>query len=165
MKRPEEIDTLPLFDDILAGTSDESNMFVQRSLAIANQIAQLLDKKGMKQKDLADLLGKKEAEVSRWLSGFHNFTIKSIVKIEKALDTQIVYTPAEFEMTDLFGKVAIASHSMSFEDYYKEILNTILQARAYQIREESRPLVTPPAQREQEEIDYTTSKSTLKIVA
>lgn len=98
MKRPEEIDTLPLFDDILAGTSDESSMFVQRSLAIANQIAQLLDKKGLKQKDLADLLGKKEAEVSRWLSGFHNFTIKSIVKIEKALDTQIVYTPAELEV-------------------------------------------------------------------
>lgn len=112
MKKPEEINTLPLFDDILAETSDESKLFVQRSLAIANQISQLLDERGMKQKDLADLLGKKEAEVSRWLSGFHNFTIKSIVKIEKALGTQIVYTPAEFETPDLFGKAVLVNHSI-----------------------------------------------------
>jgi transcriptional regulator with XRE-family HTH domain len=165
MKRPEEIDTLPLFDDILVETSDEAKLFVQRSLAIANQIAQLLEKKGMKQKDLADLLGKKEAEVSRWLSGFHNYTIKSIAKIEKVLETQIVYTPAELETNDLFGEEAIATHPLCTKGYYKEIFNTLLQARTYQIREESRPLITPPEQRAHEEIDYTTSKSTLKIVA
>lgn len=165
MKKTEEINTLPLFDDILAETSDESKLFVQRSLAIANQISQLLDERGMKQKDLADLLGKKEAEVSRWLSGFHNFTIKSIVKIEKALGTQIVYTPAEFETPDLFGKAVLVNHSVHLEDYYQEILDTLLQARAYQAREESRPLVPPSVQRAQEEIDYTASKSKLKIVA
>lgn len=96
MKLPEEINKLPLFDEIQAATSEETKMFMQRSLAIANQIACLLEEKSMRQKDLADLLGKKEAEISRWLSGFHNFTIKSIVKIEQALETQIIYTRAEF---------------------------------------------------------------------
>lgn len=95
MKRPEVINDLKLFDEILDNTSQESKLYVTRSLAIANQILVLLDKKGMKQKDLAALLGKKEAEISRWLTGFHNFTVKSIARIEAALGEQIIYTAQE----------------------------------------------------------------------
>ena len=43
----------------------------------------------MTQKDLADLLGKKESEISKWMTGTHNFTIRSIAKIESALDVSI----------------------------------------------------------------------------
>ena len=89
MKRPTVIDDLPLFDEILDNTTEESKLFVSRSLAIANQILIVLEKKGLKQKDFAALLHKKEAEISRWLSGFHNFTIKSIAKIETALGERI----------------------------------------------------------------------------
>ncbi len=34
------------------------------------------------QRDLANAMGKTEAEISKWLCGFHNFTIKTISKIE-----------------------------------------------------------------------------------
>jgi transcriptional regulator with XRE-family HTH domain len=43
----------------------------------------------MTQKDLADLLGKKESEISKWMTGTHNFTIRSIAKIERALNVSI----------------------------------------------------------------------------
>lgn len=97
MKTPQVIDNLNLFDEVLENTNNESKLFVSRSLAIANQILVLLDKKGLKQKDLANMLGKKEAEISRWLTGFHNFTVKSIAKIENALGEQIIYTAQESE--------------------------------------------------------------------
>lgn len=43
----------------------------------------------MTQKDLANLLGKKESEISKWMTGTHNFTLRSIAKIEKALNVSI----------------------------------------------------------------------------
>lgn len=107
MKTPQAIDDLNVFDEILENTSKESKLFVSRSLAIANQILHILDKKGMRQKDLADLLVKKEAEVSRWLTGFHNFTVKSIAKIEAALGEQIIFTAQESEQ-----EVAKAVHAL-----------------------------------------------------
>ncbi len=115
MKRPEVIDDLPLFEEILYNTSQESKLYVTRSLAIANQILVLLEKRGMKQKDLATSLGKKEAEVSRWLTGFHNFTIKSITKIEVALGEQIFYTAQESEQ-----EVVNAVKPYSYKAYVRQ---------------------------------------------
>ena len=36
------------------------------------------------------LLGKKEAEISKWMRGTHNFTIDTLVSIEKALGAPIL---------------------------------------------------------------------------
>jgi transcriptional regulator with XRE-family HTH domain len=43
---------------------------------------------------LAQKLGKTESEVSKWLSGTHNLTLKSIAKIEIALDANLLDVPA-----------------------------------------------------------------------
>lgn len=57
---------------------------------ISNRIYDILEKKHMSQRDLASLLGKTEAEVSRWLSGTHNLTTATIAKIEVALGEEII---------------------------------------------------------------------------
>lgn len=44
----------------------------------------------MEEKDLALKLGKSEAEISKLMRGTHNFTIDTLVSIEKALDAPIV---------------------------------------------------------------------------
>lgn len=126
MKRPEVIDNLSLFDEILDNTSQESKLYVTRSLAIANQILMILDKKAMKQKDLATLLGKKEAEVSRWLTGFHNFTIKSIAKIEAALGEQIIYTAQESEQEVVN---AVKAYSYKVYVHHNELIGNKLSAK------------------------------------
>ena len=63
---------------------------VNRSFEIVDRIHEILVAKGMKQKDLALLLGKKEAEISKWMRGTHNFTIDTIASIENALDASIL---------------------------------------------------------------------------
>ncbi|TVR36944.1 MAG: XRE family transcriptional regulator [Cryomorphaceae bacterium] len=60
------------------------------SFDIAERLHDILDEKGMWQKDLAQLMGKKESEVSRWLKGMHNFTMKTVVKLEFALQKPII---------------------------------------------------------------------------
>jgi transcriptional regulator with XRE-family HTH domain len=44
----------------------------------------------MTQKEFAKLMKKSEAEVSVWLSGQHNFTLRTIAKISAALNTDIL---------------------------------------------------------------------------
>lgn len=64
---------------------------VKKNLAIANKIASLLESKGMKPADLAAAMGKQRSEVSKWLSGQHTFTTKTITKIEEVLGEDIIH--------------------------------------------------------------------------
>lgn len=62
---------------------------VDISFLIVNRIHGILTAKGYKQKDLADKLGKKEPEISKWMRGTHNFTIETLSSIEAALGEPI----------------------------------------------------------------------------
>jgi ribosome-binding protein aMBF1 (putative translation factor) len=94
-KSPETIDMSDLLNKIEQQTPPESVRFIEQSLAMANYIEILLSDKGLKQKDLADKLGKSEAEISKWLSGTYNFTLRSIAKIEAVLNKRIIEFPSD----------------------------------------------------------------------
>ncbi|MEA5063740.1 MAG: helix-turn-helix transcriptional regulator [Petrimonas sp.] len=78
---------------ILESIRQETPAYIKReidlSFYVVDKIAEILRLKGMTQKDLADLLEKKESEISKWMTGTHNFTLRSIAKIEKALNSSI----------------------------------------------------------------------------
>lgn len=80
-------------DEIRSTISPEMKLQMEMSVAIANRIYEILEDKGMTQKELARLLGKTETEVSRWLSGTHNLTLSTICKISAALDEKVVTVP------------------------------------------------------------------------
>lgn len=82
--------------EIRSSTSPEVKMQMEMSVAIANQIYEILEAKGMSQKDLAHRLGKTETEMSRWLSGMYNLTLATICKISSALGEDVVKV-AEYE--------------------------------------------------------------------
>ena len=70
--------------------STEIKKKVDLSFMIVDRIHAILEERGLRQKDLADLLGKKESEISRWMRGTHNFTIDTISAIETALEAPIL---------------------------------------------------------------------------
>lgn len=70
--------------------SPEVRRRVDLTLLIVDRIHSILEEKGLKQKDLASMLGKKESEISKWMRGTHNFTIDTITSIENALGTPIL---------------------------------------------------------------------------
>ena len=74
-------------------SSPDIERYVDINLDISEQVMEYLEKKGWTQKDLANKLGKSEAEVSKWLSGMHNLTLKSISKMEAVLHENIILTP------------------------------------------------------------------------
>lgn len=73
----------------------ENKLFVDNSLDIAVEVNNVLDEYGWTQKDLADKLGKSESEISKWLSGLHNLTLKSISKIESVLGRKVIEVPSK----------------------------------------------------------------------
>lgn len=65
--------------------SPKTRKSVDLSFQIVGRIHEILTEKGLKQKDLANMLGKKEAEISKWMRGTHNFTIDTLSSIENVL--------------------------------------------------------------------------------
>lgn len=82
--------TNKLMDEIRQTMTPEMKKRMELSVSIANRIYEILEEKGMSQKDLAHALGKTETEVSRWLSGTHNLTTATIAKISVALGQDII---------------------------------------------------------------------------
>jgi len=74
---------------------EEDKRFVQKNLEISNQISEILKNKGLTQKKFAQMMGKQESEVSKWLSGLHNLTLKSVTLMEAYLNEEIITTPLE----------------------------------------------------------------------
>lgn len=79
----------------------EINKLVEKNLAIANKIHDMLQVRGFKAADLARMLDKKPSEISKWLTGAHNFTTKTIAKIETVLAEDIIYIEAQKEIVYL----------------------------------------------------------------
>lgn len=84
-----------IMDEIRSTITPEMKLQMEMSVAIANRIYEILEAKGMTQKELAQKLGKTETEVSRWLSGTHNLTLSTICKISAALGEEIVIVPKQ----------------------------------------------------------------------
>jgi transcriptional regulator with XRE-family HTH domain len=79
-----------ILEDRRRRVNPEVRESVDLSFQIVDRIHEILAEKGLKQKDLAMLLDKKEAEISKWMRGTHNFTIETLVAIERALQAPIL---------------------------------------------------------------------------
>jgi len=76
--------------DFLNDIPSDVQKEVEWSFAIADKIEIVLQKKNISHKELAKKMGKTEAEVSRWVGGTHNFTLRTIAKISSAIGTDLI---------------------------------------------------------------------------
>ncbi|SDZ73311.1 helix-turn-helix domain-containing protein [Psychroflexus halocasei] len=87
MKFPEENKLNNWLED---NKNPEIDRFIERNLEITQQVCVILKNRGIKKTEFAKMLGKKPSEVSKWLSGTHNLTLKSITKMEIALGVDLM---------------------------------------------------------------------------
>lgn len=78
---------------ILAETPEETKIFTRMYADIVVRVHQLLKAKGFSQKDLANKLEKRPSEINKWLVGEHNFTLRSLAKLEAELGDTIINVP------------------------------------------------------------------------
>jgi len=79
-----------LYEARRAKVSSDVREYVSFSFDIVNRIQDILTNKGMTQHDLAVLLNKTDAEISKWMRGTHNFTISTVKSIENVLGKKII---------------------------------------------------------------------------
>lgn len=75
----------------------ERQAFIALSVMVVRRINELLERKKMSQTDLANAMDKSPSEISKWLSGMHNFTLRSISKLEIVLDAPIIGKVVNFD--------------------------------------------------------------------
>ena len=80
----------PLYRDCLSKVTDKASDEFNLSFEIADRIDCILKRKGMTQKELAAKMDKRESEISKWLTGRHNFTTNTISGISMALGEPII---------------------------------------------------------------------------
>lgn len=103
----------------------DSKIFISKLGDIAERVEQLLDEKGWSQKDLARVMGKNESEISKWLNNVHNFTLKSISKMEAALGADIIYIPLTTDKESVTRYVFITVRAQSNDAPYFDLKQSI----------------------------------------
>jgi antitoxin component HigA of HigAB toxin-antitoxin module len=69
----------------------EVDKFAEKNLAIVSKINTILKERNINKTVFAQMLDKKPSEVTKWLSGTHNITLKSIIKMETALQVDLIH--------------------------------------------------------------------------
>lgn len=80
-------------DEIFERIPKEEREETRLSFAISNRLYYLMQKKGLSKKQLADAIGKRPNEITRWLSGEHNFTISTLAMLSTFFGEALIDIP------------------------------------------------------------------------
>ena len=79
-----------IFEKAIQRISKEKLSEIRLSVEIVERIDDLMQKHNINQKQLAQKLGKNPSEINKWLSGTHNFTLKTIIRLENLFGESIL---------------------------------------------------------------------------
>lgn len=78
-----------LLKNLLDEMKDIEKVQVETKFNLANALDSLLKNKGISKSEFAAKMGKSPSEISKWMSGKHNFTIDTLLEIAHALKVDI----------------------------------------------------------------------------
>lgn len=80
------------FQQMLNSVPQDISNEIDLSFAIATEISILMQERGLSKKQFADALGKKPSEITKWLSGQHNFTIRTLAMLSAFFGKPLIHT-------------------------------------------------------------------------
>ena len=89
MNKTQEYDS-PILAKLAANIPLKTIDTITKQMALAVRIDDAVKAKGWSKKEFALQMGKKPPEISRWLSGCHNFTTDTLWKIEEVLGIKLI---------------------------------------------------------------------------
>jgi len=82
--------TAKSLEEIVGPIPDVVKMEVDLSFEISDRIDKLMRQRGLTKKQFADALGRRPSEITKWLSGQHNFTIATLAMLSSFFGQPIV---------------------------------------------------------------------------
>lgn len=122
-------------DRLLKSTPKDVEIFVDLYADLVIRINQILREKDLTKKDLAEMLEKKPSEISKWLSGGHNFTLRSLAKLSAELGEALLEVPKKKAQTEFVDDKFIC-RVHTFVSYTKVEAN--IAGKVWQLAEETK---------------------------
>jgi len=82
--------TSKLIDDLLDEITPEEQEITDKRMLLAAKIDEAIKTKDWKQNDFAAAMDKVPSEISKWLSGIHNFNSDTLFEIEIVLGIKLI---------------------------------------------------------------------------
>lgn len=82
------------FDSKLKAVPSNISEEVSLSADVISRLDYILKTKGITQRELAKRMGRSEAVISRWTTGFPNLTLKTISELSAAVGEPLVVVPS-----------------------------------------------------------------------
>ncbi len=81
------------FDEKLKAVPSGIAAEVKLSADVVSRLDYILKTKGITQRELARRMGRSEAVISRWTTGFPNLTLKTIAELSEAVGEPLIIVP------------------------------------------------------------------------
>lgn len=82
--------TVKSLEEMLGPISEPIMKETDLSFEISDRIYELMTERGLSKKQFADALGRRPSEITKWLSGQHNFTIATLAMLSTFFGQPIV---------------------------------------------------------------------------
>jgi transcriptional regulator with XRE-family HTH domain len=109
-----------VLQNILDETPKDVAIFVDKYADLVLRINQILSEKGYTQKSLAEKMEKRPSEIHKWLSGDHNFTLRSIAKLEAELGETLLEVPVRKPITAFHSNYEKTTYTFMQESIARE---------------------------------------------
>lgn len=125
-----------VFQRILDNTPKDVDIFVDWYAELVVRINQLLRENNISKTELAEKMDKKPSEISKWLNGEHNFTLRSLAKLSAELGEPLIEVPKKKTQTE-FVEDGFMCRLHTFVSYTK--LDTKTNGKVWQLAEKTEP--------------------------
>jgi len=119
------MDDKNLIEELLHSISPKESLRIENRMLLAAKIDDAMKAKGWKKKDLMLAMGKKhQSEVTRWLSGTHNFTCDLLTDLGKVLTTDFLNLEKPEPKPVIYQISVTVNSNISQTDYTNEMINS-----------------------------------------
>ncbi|MBA9078258.1 helix-turn-helix domain-containing protein [Rufibacter quisquiliarum] len=101
---------------ILAKTPEDVRIFTRLYADLVVLINTILEEKGYTQKTLAEKLEKRPSEINKWLNGEHNFTLRSVAKLQAELGEVLLQVPSRKTAAEQFNTSLRIFHQTTLQE-------------------------------------------------
>ena len=84
-----------ILNDVLHSITKTELVQTERKMLLALKIADAIADKGFTKSEFAKKIGKNNSEISKWISGTHNFTFDTLILLEIELDVRLINSEIE----------------------------------------------------------------------
>ena len=114
---------LNVFNRLLNAIPQQERVESDIAFRVAERVDFLMRKNKVSQSDLARGLDKDHAQISRWMSGRHNFSLKTLAELEIFFKEEILVSPTAIEeVAEYTQYVAEQAANKRVKDDYKEFM-------------------------------------------